>query len=321
MDYDVFNGDADGICALVQLRLADPRPDAVCVTGIKRDINLLKRVDSACGDRVTVLDISLEKNCSDLGRLLDAGSHVFYADHHATGDIPVHPQFEAYLDKDPNICTGLIIDRYLEGRYKPWAVVAAFGDNMQASAKREGDQLGLSEAELNQLRLLGICMNYNGYGAAIEDLHFSPEVLYRAVACYDSPFGFMTAHHSEYHQLLDGYQADMELCRALKADYDNADIAVYMLPDETWSRRVSGVFGNQLANDYPERAHAIVSINKQGGYLVSVRAPLVNRTGADLLCSSFSTGGGRAGAAGINHLPIDELSVFIDRFSAQYKLS
>ena len=26
MDYDVFNGDADGICALIQLRHADPRP-------------------------------------------------------------------------------------------------------------------------------------------------------------------------------------------------------------------------------------------------------------------------------------------------------
>ena len=25
MNYDVFNGDADGICALIQLRLAEPR--------------------------------------------------------------------------------------------------------------------------------------------------------------------------------------------------------------------------------------------------------------------------------------------------------
>ena len=30
--YDVFNGDADGLCALHQLRLAEPR-DAVLVTG------------------------------------------------------------------------------------------------------------------------------------------------------------------------------------------------------------------------------------------------------------------------------------------------
>jgi hypothetical protein len=32
-NYDVFNGDADGICALVQLRNADPR-DAELVTGV-----------------------------------------------------------------------------------------------------------------------------------------------------------------------------------------------------------------------------------------------------------------------------------------------
>ncbi|RUM38930.1 MAG: acetyltransferase, partial [Desulfobulbus sp.] len=40
--YDVFNGDADGICALHQLRLHDPRPDAHLVTGVKRDICLLE---------------------------------------------------------------------------------------------------------------------------------------------------------------------------------------------------------------------------------------------------------------------------------------
>ena len=42
-DYDVFNGDADGICSLVQLRQIEPR-DAVLITGIKRDITLLSQV-------------------------------------------------------------------------------------------------------------------------------------------------------------------------------------------------------------------------------------------------------------------------------------
>src|SRR5678815_3472044 len=40
--FDVFNGDADGICALHQLRLADPL-DSTLVTGLKRDIALLNR--------------------------------------------------------------------------------------------------------------------------------------------------------------------------------------------------------------------------------------------------------------------------------------
>ena len=57
-DWDVFNGDADGICALVQLRLADPRQSTL-VTGVKRDIELLKRVDAQAGHRLTAQHISL----------------------------------------------------------------------------------------------------------------------------------------------------------------------------------------------------------------------------------------------------------------------
>ena len=50
---DVFNGDADGLCALHQLRLAEPA-DSELVTGPKRDISLLKRVKAGAGDRITV---------------------------------------------------------------------------------------------------------------------------------------------------------------------------------------------------------------------------------------------------------------------------
>ena len=61
MYYDLFNGDADGICALLQLRLAEPR-DATLVTGVKRDINLMARIQPEAGDEVTVLDVSMDKN-------------------------------------------------------------------------------------------------------------------------------------------------------------------------------------------------------------------------------------------------------------------
>lgn len=52
---DVFNGDADGICALHQLRLAEPRA-ATLVTGPKRDIALLRRAAQTVCTSVTVLD-------------------------------------------------------------------------------------------------------------------------------------------------------------------------------------------------------------------------------------------------------------------------
>jgi hypothetical protein len=67
--FDVFNGDADGICALHQIRLAEPA-ESELVTGVKRDIELLKRVKAGTGDLVTVLDISLDRNRSALLRLL-----------------------------------------------------------------------------------------------------------------------------------------------------------------------------------------------------------------------------------------------------------
>ena len=67
--YDVFNGDADGLCALHQLRLAQPA-EARLVTGMKRDIALLKQVPAQAGDEVTVLDISIERNRLALEALL-----------------------------------------------------------------------------------------------------------------------------------------------------------------------------------------------------------------------------------------------------------
>jgi len=66
---DCFNGDADGICALTQLRLAQPA-ESELITGVKRDIKLLDRVQIQAGDQVTALDISLDKNRAGLERIL-----------------------------------------------------------------------------------------------------------------------------------------------------------------------------------------------------------------------------------------------------------
>ncbi|NIP17364.1 MAG: acetyltransferase, partial [Xanthomonadales bacterium] len=66
------------------LRRAEPR-NSELVTGVKRDISLLQRVDAGPGDRVTVLDISMDKNQSALKDLLARDVPVFYADHHFPG--------------------------------------------------------------------------------------------------------------------------------------------------------------------------------------------------------------------------------------------
>jgi len=56
----------------------------------------------------------------------------------------------------------------------------------------------------------------------------------------------------------------------------------------------------------------------QGGFVVSVRAPLANREGADELCRRFPSGGGRKAAAGINGLPDEFYADFVEAFTRAF---
>ena len=91
---------------------------------------------------------------------------------------------------------------------------------------------------------------------------------------------------------------------------------VFRLPDASWSRRVAGVFANQLAREEPDLAHGLLIEVAGGVFQVSVRAPLNRRRGADRLCRRYPTGGGRAAAAGINRLAPDQVDRFLADFSA-----
>ena len=315
--FDVFNGDADGLCALTQLRNAEPR-EAELVTGVKRDINLLENVQAGPGSRVTVLDVSLDKNRVGLERVLAAGADVLYFDHHFAGDIPESSRLQAFINPAPDVCTSLLVNRYLDGAFLEWAVVGAFGDNLKDSARQIARPLALAEGSLQHLENLGVYINYNGYGSNLDDLHFAPDHLYRLISPYASPFDFMADSATHFQKLEQGYEQDMSSATALAPEYKDAAVAVYMLPDEPWARRVSGVYSNDLANGDPQRGHAVLTIRANGCYLVSVRAPLNNKTGADELCMKFPTGGGRKAAAGINDLPADMLQEFIDTFAAFY---
>ncbi len=317
MRFDVFNGDADGICALIQLRLDRPLASRL-ITGIKRDIQLLDKFTVNSDDRITVLDISLQKNSVRVDEFLSRGAHIFYVDHHQAGDIPKHPHLKTLINTDSAICTSLLVNQYLHGKYPLWAITGAFGDNVNHSAEQLAATLSLSRTQLETLKNLGIYINYNGYGGGIDDLHFAPDKLYREMAGFQSPFDFISGNHHIFTQLQQGYQEDMANAQGLVPEYQSDAIAVFILPDTAWARRVSGVFGNFLANLNSTRAHAVITHNKDDDYQVGVRAPLSNKTGADQLCSAFPTGGGRKAAAGINHLPHDQLHTFIRKFEEFY---
>ncbi|MBR9912523.1 MAG: DHH family phosphoesterase [Gammaproteobacteria bacterium] len=317
-DFDVFNGDADGICALLQLRNADPR-ESKLITGVKRDISLLKQVSAGQGDRVTVLDISMEKNQAALAATLEQGAEVFYVDHHMPGDIPVHANLQAIIDESPQTCTSLLVNKHLDNAFGLWAVTGAFGDNLRQSALDLATELEVAEDLLVKLENLGIYINYNGYGSELQDLHFHPQELFTLLRPYANPLDFMKDGKETFERLETGYHEDMGKAAAMRPETATAKTAVFMLPNEPWCRRVSGVFGNALTNDFPERAHAIITENKDGTFVVSVRAALSNRTGAGELCKQFPSGGGRAAAAGINQLPGDQISAFVDAFTSYYK--
>lgn len=314
--YDIFNGDADGICALHQLRLAAPR-DAALITGIKRDIRLVERVRAAGGDELTVLDVSLDANRAAVRAALAAGARVRYFDHHYAGEIPEHDAFEAYIDTAPTMCTSLIVDRALNGAHRAWAVTAAFGDNLAQAAAAAASPLDLAPHALAQLQELGECLNYNAYGESVEDLYYHPADLYRALVPYADPFRFMEGE-PVFEVLRLGMLDDLYRAEDIRPHAADDAHALIVLPEAAWSRRVSGVLGNRLAQRHPERAHAVLTIKREGGYLVSVRAPVERPHGADDLCRRFDTGGGRAGAAGINHLPASELERFARAFSTAF---
>ena len=314
--YYAFNGDADGLCALQQLRLSDPRPGEL-ITGVKRDINLLERVPGKSGDECVVLDVSLDVNRAGLVKLLEAGVSVRYFDHHFAGELPQSDRFESHIDTAANVCTSLLVDRYLGGRKRAWAVAGVFGDGLNDEGAALAAELGLSPEATRTLKELGVGVNYNAYGETVADLHVPPLELAAEMLKFSDPLAFV-ASSAAYRKLAAGYRADMEQANRLAPTRRSPGALLYVMPDEVWARRVIGTLANDLAKANAGSAVAILS-PKTGGYVVSLRVPRDSKLPADEFCRRFPTGGGRRTAAGINHLPTTEVESFSNTFEAEFR--
>lgn len=319
MHFDVFNGDADGLCALHQWRLAHPA-DAQRVTGVKRDVQLLARVHAGAGDVITVFDIALRDNRDDALRLLRAGATLIYFDHHESAALPPSPALELHLDPAPDVCTSLLVDRALGGAFRAWAVAAAFGDNLDAVATRAAEPLHLAPDELAALAELGRLLNYNAYGDTLSDLHFHPEALYEALRGFRDPLRCWR-EAPEISTLRSALEEDGSHAASLRPIRDGDSGLAYLLPATAWARRIHGIFANRLAEQHPDRAVAVLVENADGTLRISVRAPQTRPSGADRLCRAFPTGGGRALAAGISRLPRAQLDEFLARFAEAFDRS
>ncbi|HDR9053063.1 hypothetical protein [Burkholderia vietnamiensis] len=316
--FFAFNGDADGLCALQQLRLAEGECGTL-VTGVKRDIRLLERIDARAGDCVTVLDVSHDQNRDACARLLRDGAAVRYFDHHFAGELPGAPHFDAHIDTSADVCTSALVNRYLAGRHVRWAIVAAFGDELPALGCALARDCGIDEAERRTLAELGLYLNYNAYGDCVDDLHFDPAALADAMLPCVDPLEFVR-DTAVFAALRDGYLDDMARARALVPLRDVPGATVIRMPAQPWARRATGMLANERMRHAPHAALAVLSPCAQGGLVVSVRVPDGRPLGADDFCRAFPTGGGRKRAAGINHLPEAEFDAFVERFEAAFRL-
>jgi hypothetical protein len=332
---DVFNGDADGLCALQQLRLAEPADDARLVTGTKRDVALLARLLAGprpavppqtrpstapalaipSAPRITVLDISVDANRAALERLLEAGAEVTWFDHHYAGDLPTHPRLTLNIETGRDVCTSLLVDRHLSHRHLRWALVGAWGDNLGAPAEALANRFDVPRGDRPRLKALGESLNHNAYGDAESDLLAHPEALALAMRPFAEPLEFAVTPLAV--QLDRGRREDLARASGLKPAASTPATEVYLLEDAPWARRVRGALGNGLVSRNPSLAYAIATPNAAGGWTISVRSP-ASAGNADAFCRQFESGGGRAASAGINHLPADRLDEFIGRFQQAF---
>jgi hypothetical protein len=313
MDFDVFNGDADGICGILQLRLHKPRKSTL-ITGVKRDVQLLEQVNSA--RNITVVDIAMSANTEPLQRLLEAGSRIEWFDHHFAGNIPEHGNLTPHIDTSPEVCSSVIIDKVLRGTFRPWAVVAAFGDNLIATAKALAKSLGLTASIQDSYQELGQCINYNAYGNTLNDLTVNPADLLSELEAAKTPLQFLQEFDTFpkiKHQMKD----DLTRAESLTIENTSKRVRTVLLPDAAWSRRVLGTYANTLSQSHPDHAHVLLS--KTGGsYVASLRAPINEPFGAHEVARLFTTGGGREASAGVNALAEDDISKLLVEMEKRY---
>lgn len=309
--YLVFNGDADGICAAHQYYLEN-QTQFQAVTGVKRDISLLKKIEKVENSEINVFDIAVEKNARWLNQLLGNNNRIQWFDHHISKELPAHSNLTYNIRTDVDVNTSLIVSQYLNKPQSPWAIVGLFGDNMQERASQIGRSIGFDEIQIQSLKRMGELLNYNAYGSSLEDLYFHPAAILEKLQPYLNPLEFIQ-NETLIDNLARGYEEDFKQIEQVEWLTRN----IVLLPDQKWARRVIGDFAYQLVRNQPEQNFAVL-LTIGDSFQVSIRTSSSGKKNAGKFCMGFPTGGGRKGAAGINDLPIKQLDHFIREFNRYF---
>lgn len=287
MRWYAYNGDADGICSMVQWGLVYGI-EGHRVTGVKRDIELLERVNPNPDDEIIVMDISLARNHARAVELSTQGFDITWFDHHLAGE-PIDG-ITTNIDTSANVCTAVIVEKFL-GLESDWAQVALHGDGLSVHSSKP------------EFKELGELLNYNGYGADLSDLHFHPDELLLLCLQAKTPQNFMDTQ--AFMTLKNGFESD--LSNAINIEPRNG---YYLLPNESWARRVVGVMAHRI-NESGDGPH-VIAIDKGETLQVSIRGS----EGIGELCKMFG-GGGRATAGGIDALPKSEITALMKEVNSR----
>ena len=287
MRWYAYNGDADGICSMVQWGLVYGI-EGQRVTGVKRDIELLERVNPNPNDEIIVMDISLARNHARAVELSTQGFDITWFDHHLAGD-PIDA-IATHIDTSSDVCTARIVEKYL-GVESDWAQVALHGDGLSPHSNKP------------EFKELGELLNYNGYGADLSDLHFHPDDLLLLCLQAKTPQNFMDTQ--AFMTLKNGFEADLSNAKNIEPSN-----GYYLLPDEAWARRVVGVMAHRI-NESGDGPH-VIAIDKGETLQVSIRGS----EGIGELCKMYG-GGGRATAGGIDALPKSEITALMKEVNSR----
>src|SRR5690606_30675730 len=132
--------------------------------------------------------------------------------------------------------------------------------------------LGLSPAEVAELREAGELINYNAYGESEADVLFRPPEVAERMA----PFRAATAFLREsglIAPLREQFRDDQNNMGAVSAEEELPGASLYRLPDAAWARRLGSIFANRAALADPTRATAVLHPLSDGSFRVSIRAP------------------------------------------------
>lgn len=287
MRWYAYNGDADGICSMVQWGLVYGI-EGRRVTGVKRDIELLERVNPGSDDEIIVMDISLARNHARALELSTQGFDITWFDHHLAGE-PIDG-ITTNIDTSANVCTARLVEKFL-GVESDWAQVALHGDGLSVHSSKP------------EFKELGELLNYNGYGADLSDLHFHPDELLLLCLQAKTPQNFMDSQ--AFKTLKNGFESDLSNAKNIEPSN-----GYYLLQNEAWARRVVGVMAHRI-NESGDGPH-VIAIDKGETLQVSIRGS----EGIGELCKMFG-GGGRATAGGIDALPKSEITALMKEVNSR----